>query len=330
MPLQLPNLDDRTYDDLVAEALRLIPTHAPEWTNHNPSDPGITLIELFAYLSEMLIYRQNRITDVAQWEFIKLLNGPDWISDQKAAHGDNYLAALELDHELRQAVAQVRDRYRAVTIQDYEELALEASPAVARARCVGRRNLEAENQLDDAVDRSGHISLIVLPQNGTVPSQELLDTVREFLEPRRLLTTRLHVVGPRYVEIRVNLRLHLRDGADLDSVDADSDSSIVSLLTNFFSPHRGGPEGRGWPFGRNVYKSELYRLLDSHPVVDYVSAVSPDQAEIISSPDRRDDDDNHQRELIGIKVNADELVQLRPPRVQILDRASSSIQVQLT
>ena len=60
MPLPLPNLDDRSYTDLVEEARRLIPTYAPEWTNHNPSDPGIMLIELFAYLTEMLIYRLNR------------------------------------------------------------------------------------------------------------------------------------------------------------------------------------------------------------------------------------------------------------------------------
>ena len=62
MPLQLPNLDDRRYTDLVEEARGLIPTYAPEWTNHNPSDPGITLVELFAFLSEMLLYRLNRVT----------------------------------------------------------------------------------------------------------------------------------------------------------------------------------------------------------------------------------------------------------------------------
>jgi predicted phage baseplate assembly protein len=74
MPLDLPNLDDRTYEDLVAEALRLIPNYAPEWTNYNPSDPGITLIEIFAYLTEMLLYRQNRITDDNLRTFLRLLN----------------------------------------------------------------------------------------------------------------------------------------------------------------------------------------------------------------------------------------------------------------
>ena len=78
MPLQLPNLDDRRYADLVEEARSLIPTFAPEWTNHNPSDPGITLIELFAFLSEMLIYRLNRVTARNVLSFLKLLNGTDW------------------------------------------------------------------------------------------------------------------------------------------------------------------------------------------------------------------------------------------------------------
>jgi hypothetical protein len=78
MPLKLPNLDDRTYDDLVQESMGLIPMFTSEWTNFNPSDPGITLIELFAYLSEILIYRLNRVTPANLTAFVKLLNGPDW------------------------------------------------------------------------------------------------------------------------------------------------------------------------------------------------------------------------------------------------------------
>src|ERR1044071_2439456 len=74
MPITLPNLDDRRYADLVEEARSLIPTYAPEWTDHNESDPGITLIELFAYLSEMLIYRLNRVTDANRYAFLKLLD----------------------------------------------------------------------------------------------------------------------------------------------------------------------------------------------------------------------------------------------------------------
>ena len=48
MPLQVPQLDNLAYDDIVAQAKLLIPRYAPEWTNFNESDPGITLVELFA------------------------------------------------------------------------------------------------------------------------------------------------------------------------------------------------------------------------------------------------------------------------------------------
>lgn len=73
MPLLPPNLDDRTYAQIVAEAKTLIPRYAPEWTDHNESDPGITLIELFAWMTEMLLYRVNRIPDRNYIEFLRLL-----------------------------------------------------------------------------------------------------------------------------------------------------------------------------------------------------------------------------------------------------------------
>ena len=115
MSLELPNLDDRTYEDLVAEALRLIPNYAPEWTNYNPSDPGITLIEMFAYLTEMLLYRQNRITDDNLRTFLRLLNGPDWFAEENQS----------LAQEIRDTVLNLRDEYRAVTAEDYEILSQE-------------------------------------------------------------------------------------------------------------------------------------------------------------------------------------------------------------
>ena len=70
MPLTLPNLDDRSYADLLAEARALIPALAPGWTDHNPADPGITLVELFAWLTEMLLYRLNQVTDENRLAFL--------------------------------------------------------------------------------------------------------------------------------------------------------------------------------------------------------------------------------------------------------------------
>lgn len=73
MALQLPSLDDRRYQDLLDEALARIPVHNPEWTNFNRSDPGITLIEIFAFLTENLLYRSNQIPERNRRKFLQLL-----------------------------------------------------------------------------------------------------------------------------------------------------------------------------------------------------------------------------------------------------------------
>jgi hypothetical protein len=68
-----PNLDDRTWQDLVDEMRALIPVYAPHWTDHNPSDLGISLIELFAWLVEGVIYRLNRVPEKNYVAFLRLL-----------------------------------------------------------------------------------------------------------------------------------------------------------------------------------------------------------------------------------------------------------------
>jgi hypothetical protein len=73
MPLQAPNLDDRTYAQIMAEAKTLIPRYAPEWTDHNESDPGITLIQLFAWMTDMLLYRLNQVPERNYIKFLQLL-----------------------------------------------------------------------------------------------------------------------------------------------------------------------------------------------------------------------------------------------------------------
>jgi predicted phage baseplate assembly protein len=73
MTLALPKLDDRQFQDIVDEAKKRIPYHCQEWTDHNVSDPGITLIELFAWMTDLILYRLNRIPERHYLEFLNLL-----------------------------------------------------------------------------------------------------------------------------------------------------------------------------------------------------------------------------------------------------------------
>src|SRR5215470_14352852 len=113
MPLTLPNLDDLRWEDLVEEGRSLIPAYAPQWTNHNVSDPGITLVELFAYATERLMYQANRVTGQHTLEFLKLINGR---SIELKPDCDSSVAK-------RNVVRSLGDSTRAVTVQDFEELA---------------------------------------------------------------------------------------------------------------------------------------------------------------------------------------------------------------
>lgn len=296
MPLQLPNLDDRTYADLMEEARRLIPTYAPEWTNHNPSDPGIALIELFAYLSEILLYRLNRVTEANQLAFLKLLRGPDWTPSG------------QMEADTRAVVQRVRESFRAVTAADYERLAVtdfnqllwamrraenatppepiedwwsatlldrgqdnqpSKVPPVKRARCVPVRNLERGTEQGRTQSEPGHVSLVIVSdtEDPLHPPKLLREAVWGFLDERRMLTTRHHVVGPSYAPIGLELVIARTD----DAKEKELRSRIINKLGGFLHPLRGGAEEKGWPFGRDVYVSELCEQLEAIPGIDYVT-----------------------------------------------------------
>jgi hypothetical protein len=99
LPLTLPNLDDRRYQDLLDEALARVPVYTPEWTNFNKSDPGVTLIEVFAFMTESLLYRANQIPERNRKKFLKLLNVP--LQPATSAQG---LATITNDKGLLQTV----------------------------------------------------------------------------------------------------------------------------------------------------------------------------------------------------------------------------------
>jgi hypothetical protein len=99
MPLPVPNLDDRGFDDLVADLIARIPAHTPEWTHVREGDPGRTLIELFAFLGDTLLFRVNQIPEKQRRAFLNLLGMP-----RRPAQPSRGLIALALPDEARTAV----------------------------------------------------------------------------------------------------------------------------------------------------------------------------------------------------------------------------------
>ena len=91
MPLPAPNLDDRRFQDLVDDAKRLVQRRCPEWTDHNVSDPGITLIETFAYVVDQVLYRLNRVPERSYVTFLELM-GVELFAPSAATRAGDVLA----------------------------------------------------------------------------------------------------------------------------------------------------------------------------------------------------------------------------------------------
>src|SRR5690349_4829354 len=94
MPLDI-QLDDRRFSDLVSEARQRVAQACPEWTERNTSDPGIAMIEQFAWLAETLIYRLNRVPDKVHARLLDLL-GIRLNPPQAASAAVRFLAAEPL------------------------------------------------------------------------------------------------------------------------------------------------------------------------------------------------------------------------------------------
>jgi hypothetical protein len=135
--------------------------------------------------------------------------------------------------------------------------------------------------------------------------RDLLERVREYLEPRRLLTTRIQVVGPRLFTIGVHVKFFLKH----DAVQATVEKEVENRLRQFLNLEV-------WPFGRNVYVSEIYRLLDRIPGVDFVTKI--DNKEIITAQDVGDRSIKQDGELVAIRLNPDELVEFSKEKSEIV------------
>jgi hypothetical protein len=263
MSLPLPDLDDRSFDDLMKEVQSLIPIYNKEWTNFNPSDPGITLLELFAWLSEMVIYRTNQVTEENYRKFLELI-GIELDTDESIASG------------ISRGLESISGRYRAITSGDYEFLANERMKTLeegleCRTICVNNRDLEFSKP---DKKKPGNVSVIIIPGcredsvycNDGLPTNELKDEIKEYLDSRRLITTRVHVVEPDYQTVTLDIEIALEENTDENSVT----NKAIDRIRTYFDPVKGGQEGKGWPLGRDLYRPEIYQLLEGVPGIDHV------------------------------------------------------------
>jgi hypothetical protein len=122
---------------------------------------------------------------------------------------------------------------------------------------------------------TGAVTLVVVPprvgsETAPQPSQLFLDNVAEILEPYRVLTTELFVVGPRYRNVKVEVEVDVRHPTDA----ADVRSGVVERLNRFLDPISGGVDGNGWPLGGTIAYGAILSVVLGTPKVASVVALT--------------------------------------------------------
>jgi predicted phage baseplate assembly protein len=171
------------------------------------------------------------------------------VTNLRAAAGGQDEESLE-SAKLR-APRAIRSRNRAVTAEDFEQLAVQAA-SIKRAKA-----LPLSHPDFPGVQVPGVVTVVVVPDSpapNPTPSEGTLRAVCAYLNQARLITTELYVVPPTYQLVHVSANVTVVDTADLAAVKLAIESSLLS----YFHPLSGGEDGNGWPFGGSIFYSRVY------------------------------------------------------------------------
>jgi predicted phage baseplate assembly protein len=192
------------------------------------------------------------------------LAGVDTVTNPDPAVGG--VDAEQLLHARERASMEIRSRYRAVTAEDFEFLAGEATQRVARAVCIPPREGAAVPL---------HIVPNVIPADRLltydelVPDEALMQEVAEYLDDRRLIGTTVQLLPCRFKGLSVVVNLQASPLADTARVEEDVAHALYTYLNPLVGGNPNGP-GDGWPFGRALNQGELYGIVHAVDGVEFV------------------------------------------------------------
>jgi predicted phage baseplate assembly protein len=240
---------------------------------------------------------QGAAGNVAPGQVVVLTTGPDTTVPAGISAVTNLGPGRDgadeepIEETMRRAPEELRIRYRAVTVDDYEFLAREAANDLVVCRCLpprlhnpppGQVSPFQKGQpweFGGLVRAPGTVNLVIVPDRGLEiprpePTQDQIQLVTAYLDARRDLTARLEVVPPRYLPVLVSVTIQvwqeaLSAGADTTTIETDTRTRIQTFL----HPTRGGPDGTGWQVGQPVFTSDLFRALMPAEDVGFISTL---------------------------------------------------------
>lgn len=273
MSIPQPDLYTQKYKDISDEMLASIPKYTQKWTNHNPSDPGIVILEMLSWIMDTMLYRIDVIPEEMYVSFLRLVAGSAGLKDiesllKKQSLDPHYTKILTLLEEVesgdKKSIEEIKSavftflgsRFRAVTKEDFQILAIEAT-ANSKDSQVKRAIVSAKGK---------KVEVIIVPNNwddllkhGNDPGYEtLIKIVSDYLDPRRLIGTLVEVKRPVFTEIRMNMKVDFSPRVN----DAKVKEEIKNRIRTFLDPFEGGDQGNGWAYGRPLTIYEIAHLVE--------------------------------------------------------------------
>jgi predicted phage baseplate assembly protein len=191
------------------------------------------------------------------------------VENRAAAVGGSDAEALE-DAKVRGPML-LRARGRAVTAEDFVQLARDVAPEAARIHCAAsQEGDQGEGVLVLVVPNIAGDHVGRVRREDLVPEEDMLQRIAQALESCRLVGTRVLVAPPHFTGLTVVADIHARERFAADAVHDD----VLRALYGFLDPLSGGPDGTGWPFGRSVQAHEVHTALARIPGVDMAQEVS--------------------------------------------------------
>jgi hypothetical protein len=284
MPLQPPDLAGKTYKDIMDEMLASIPKYSDTWTNLNPSDPGITILELLSWNADMTLYRINRMPEESYVNFLRLVAGTSGLeyvnrsleklktdpnSDRMLIRLLEFLKDIEKGEqkeipEIKAAALDfLNSNYRAMTKEDFERLSIETTEndivKVKRAIVISDGEKVEVIIVSDPVYR----------YNKDV-YDDLIKKVKGYLYPRRLIGTRIVVKSPAFTRVKIEVKvIYQYQYHDTTNVE----ESVRKRILEYLDPLTGGHEGKGWTYKRSLTVYEIDQIVEEMEGIDRVKEV---------------------------------------------------------
>jgi len=267
MTLQQLNLDTKTFEDIRDEMIASIQKYTDTWTNHNPSDPGITILELLSWIFETTLYRINRIPEESYTNFLRLVTGAYGVEEIDSMLNDTFLDPsrrhiLEFQKEIEEgskrsitemkanALRFLTSRYRAVTEDDFIQLTIEASNEskiqAKVKRAIVNRSLDDEN-----------VEVVIVSQSRD-HYNELIPMVKEYLQPRTLIGTIIKVKQPNFTDVDIDVKVICHNYVMPENVI----DNIRTRILQHLDPFEGGDEKTGWPYTRPLTVYEIAQIVE--------------------------------------------------------------------